>query len=86
MKYYRSSSGGVYKVYACNPDTGRSTLILNYKSLGMYNVINQNLSTIPISGLGLSDYDLHISGLTECQKSDFSALAAQAKTFIDSLL
>ena len=85
MQYYKSSSGGVYKVYACDPSTGKSTLILNYKSLGMYNVINQDLSTTA-TGSRPSDYDLHISGLTPCEKSEFSSLATQAKTFIDSLL
>ena len=85
MQYYKSSSGGVYKVYACDSSTGKSTIILNYKGLGMYNVINQDLSTTS-TGSRPSDYDLHISGLTSCEKSEFSSLAAQAKTFIDSLL
>ena len=79
MEYYKSSSGGVYKVYAIDPTTGRSTLVLNYKNTGMYNVINQQFPP------GSPEYDMHVSSLAASTRSEFLALAEPAKTFIEGL-
>lgn len=84
MDYYKSSSGGVYKVYAADNTTGKVTIILNYKNLGMYNVINEKLSlTSPTSGK--TDYDIFISTLDIATKSDFSSLVDSTKTFLNTL-
>jgi hypothetical protein len=75
MIYYKSSSGGVYKVYAADNTTGKVTIILNYKGLGMYNVLNQNLSiNTPLSGK--SDY---------ATKTDFTEYITLTKTFLNTL-
>lgn len=83
MQYYKSSSGGVYKVYACDPTTGKSTIVLNYKNTGMYNVINQQFSIV--GGSGTSDYDMHISSLETSTRTEFLALADPAKVFLNGL-
>jgi len=84
MIYYKSSSGGVDKVYAADNTTGKVTIILNYKGLGMYNVLNQRLSIdTPLSGK--SDYDIYISSLYVATKSDFTGYVDLAKTFLNTL-
>ena len=85
MQYYKSNSGDVYKVYACDPSTGKITIILNYKGLGMYNVLNQKLDLEIPTGSTFSEYLMYINSLESCGKSDFLALSSLAKTFIDSL-
>lgn len=84
MQYYQSSIGGVYKVYACDPTSGKITVILDYQSLGMYNVLNQKLSTTAPSE-GLSPYDLYIVPLEPCDKTVFTGVSTLAKSFLDSL-
>ena len=84
MIYNKSSSGGVYKVYAADNTTGKVTIILNYKGLGMYNVLNQNLSIdTPLSGK--SDYDIFISSLDIATKTDFTEYITLTKTFLNTL-
>lgn len=84
MEYYKSSSGGVYKVYAADNTTGKVTIILNYKNLGMYNVINEKISiNTPLSGK--SDYDIYISSLDVLTKSDFTEYVDLTKTFLNTL-
>ena len=84
MIYYKSSSGGVDKVYAADNTTGKVTIILNYKGLGMYNVINQKLSlNTPLSGK--SDYEIYISSLDVSTKSDFTGYVDLTKTFLNTL-
>jgi hypothetical protein len=84
MIYYKSSSGGVDKVYAADNTTGKVTIILNYKGLGMYNVLNQRLSIdTPLSGK--SDYDIYISSLYVATKSDFTGYVDLTKTFLNTL-
>jgi hypothetical protein len=84
MNYYKSSSGGVDKVYAADNTTGKLTIILNYKGLGMYNVLNQKLSLdTPLSGK--SDYDIYISTLDTAAKADFTDYVDLTKTFLNTL-
>lgn len=83
MDYYKSSSGGVDKVYAADNTTGKLTIILNYKGLGMYNVLNQQLSLT--SGSKASDYDIYISSLNPSTKLEFTEYVTLTKTFLDNL-
>lgn len=84
MNYYKSSTGGVDKVYSADNTTGKLTIILNYNGLGMYNVINQKLSiNTPTSGK--SDYDIYISSLDVATKSDFTEYVDLTKTFLNTL-
>lgn len=83
MQYYKSNLGGVYKVYAGDPTTGKLTIILNYKNLNMYNVLNQQLSVDASSGS--SEYQMYVSSLETCTRTDFLALLGPTKTFLDSL-
>lgn len=83
MQYYKSNLGGVYKVYAGDPATGKMTVILNYKSLGMYNVLNQQLSTDASSGT--SEYQSYVAPLETSTRAEFQTLSGPAKTFLDSL-
>jgi hypothetical protein len=84
MVYYKSSSGGVDKVYAADNTTGKLTIILDYKGLGMYNVLNQRLSIdTPLSGK--SDYEIYISTLDTTIKSDFTKYVDLTKTFLNTL-
>jgi hypothetical protein len=84
MEYYKSSTGGVDKVYAADNTTGKLTIILDYKGLGMYNVLNQRLSIdTPLSGK--SDYDIYISTLDVAIKSDFTEYINLTKTFLNTL-
>jgi hypothetical protein len=83
MVYYKSSSGGVDKVYAVDNTTGKVTIILNYKGLGMYNVVNQKLS-LDSSGR-TSDYDIYISSLDDATKSEFTEYVTLTKTFLNTL-
>jgi hypothetical protein len=80
MDYYKSSMGGVYKVYAGDSTTGKLTIILDYKGLGMYNVLNQKLSTT-----GASEYNSYIVGLSAATKSEFTTYVDLAKTFLTNL-
>jgi len=83
MEYYKSSSGGVYKVYAADKTTGKVTFILNCQNLGMYNVINQKLSLD--SSSRESDYDLYISSLDSSEEKEFTDYVALAKNFLNTL-
>jgi len=84
MEYYKSSTGGVDKVYAADNTTGNITIILDYKGLGMYNVLNQKLSiNTPLSGK--SDYEIYISTLDATIKSDFTKYIDLTKTFLNTL-
>jgi hypothetical protein len=83
MNYYKSSTGGVYKVYAADNTTGKLTIILNYNSLGMYSVLNQQLSLD--SSSRTSDYDIYISSLDDATQSEFTEYVTLTKTFLNTL-
>lgn len=83
MEYYKSDRGGVPKVYSTNPASGMVTTILNYKDLGVYNVLNQDLPTDSTSGQ--SEYERYVSSLTPSNRQEFLTVWNLANTFMGSL-
>ena len=83
MDYYKSTLGGIYKVFAADSTTGHVTIILNYNNSGMYNVLNQQLSTTSTSGS--SQYEMYVQVMEPATREEFLTYLNLTKSFLNNL-
>ena len=85
MDYYKSTINNYERVCAADKTTGRVSVIINYNGTGMYNVINQQLSTTKESSQLYSMYETYLLGFESITKSEFTTHVDLAKSFLNTL-